>query len=146
MLRRAKPSEIGGIRRNPVDAKAREVAEPIVEAIRVEGEPALRRYAGQLGELREGGKLLFERDVELRAAYNSIGDDQREMLERTAARVRAFAQAQKNSISFDPFFCSALICSRLVAASTALLPNDAISPNSLSDFRREVLRYQDNLR
>ena len=99
MLTRAEPSAIDRIRRNPVDNKARSVAEPIVEAIRTEGEVALRRYAVQFGELKEGAKLVLTRDVELKAAYDSISTAEREMLERTAARIRAFAVAQKNSIA-----------------------------------------------
>jgi phosphoribosyl-ATP pyrophosphohydrolase/phosphoribosyl-AMP cyclohydrolase/histidinol dehydrogenase len=99
MLRRAAPSEIGGLRRNPVDPKARAVAEPIVEAIRKEGELALRQYAEKFGELEEGGKLLLTRDVELKAAYDAISVDEREMLERTAARIRTFALAQRNAVA-----------------------------------------------
>ena len=64
LLRRADSSDISRLRRSPVDGKARAVAEPIVDAIRNEGEAALRRYAVQFGELKEGGKLLFTRDEE----------------------------------------------------------------------------------
>ena len=99
MLRRAEPSSIARLRRSPVNDKARSVAEPIVDAIRTEGEPALRRYAEQFGELEPGGKLIFTRDAELREAYESISEDERAMLKRTAERIRVFALAQKNSIA-----------------------------------------------
>ena len=68
-IRRAQPSDISSLRRNPVDTKARSVAEPIVDAIRKEGEAALRRYGEQFGELKPGDPLLLTRDVELKAAY-----------------------------------------------------------------------------
>jgi len=61
-LRRENASDVSGIRRNPVDNKARAVAEPIVDAIRSEGEAALRRYAERFGELQPGGKLILSRD------------------------------------------------------------------------------------
>ena len=77
MLSRADASAIDRIRRNPVDTKARSVAEPIVEAIRTEGEAALRRYAVQFGELKEGGKLLLTRNAELKDAYDSISAAER---------------------------------------------------------------------
>jgi len=98
MLRRLKPNEVPMIRRDPVDGKARAIAEPIVEAVRIEGEAAVRRYAEQFGELQPGQKLLLRREVELREAYESISDEERSCIERTAARVKAFAAAQRASI------------------------------------------------
>ncbi|KOO27671.1 ATP phosphoribosyltransferase [Chrysochromulina tobinii] len=99
MLRRLKPEEIPMIRRDPVDSKARLIAEPIVDAVRTEGEAAVRRYAEQFGEIQPGGKLILRREVELREAYDSISADDRACIERTAARIRAFAAAQRASIS-----------------------------------------------
>jgi len=97
LLRRLAVSEVPAIRRDPVDPKAREIAEPIVEAVRVEGEPALRRYAEQFGELRPGAKLIYQRD-DLKAAWDGIGDDERACLLRTMQRIRAFAAAQKATV------------------------------------------------
>eukprot|EP00966_Prymnesium_polylepis_P045956 1063682-Prymnesium_polylepis.1 len=98
LLKRLTPQEIPYVRRNPVDKKARTIAEPIVEAVREEGEPALRRYAEQFGELQPGAKLLYTRDAELKAAYDRVGQDVRDCLERIALRIRKFAQAQRDSI------------------------------------------------
>lgn len=98
-LRRLTPSEIPSVRRNPVDKKARSVAETIVEAVKTEGEPALRRYAEQFGELKPGATLVYTRDKELKAAYDAISAEERACLERTAARIKAFAIAQRDSIS-----------------------------------------------
>lgn len=98
LLKRIAPAEVPSVRRNPVDKRARAVAEPIVDAVRQEGEPALRRYAEQFGEIAPGGKLLFAREEELKAGYEAVSQEVRDCLERTAARVRAFAQAQRDSI------------------------------------------------
>ena len=86
------------IRRDPVDGKARAVAEPIVEAVRSEGEAAVRRFAEKFGEIAPGGKLTILQP-ELKAAYEGLDAAQRSMLDRTAARIRSFAAAQRESIS-----------------------------------------------
>ena len=93
-LTRLRPEEVPAIRRDPVDPKARLAAEPIVEAIRTGGEPALRSYAEKFGELTEGAPLLLEREKELKAAWESISQEQRNCLSRTAQRIRHFARSQ----------------------------------------------------
>jgi ATP phosphoribosyltransferase len=99
MLKRLAVSEIPAVRRDPVEPKARTIAEPIVEAVRTEGEKALRRYAEQFGELQPGAKLVYTRDNELRKAYETLDPEQRQCLERTAARIRAFAAAQRECLT-----------------------------------------------
>ena len=98
MLKRLKPEEVPRIRRDPVDARARSIAEPIVEAVRTEGEVAVRRYAEQFGDIPQGAKLVIGQS-ELRDAYDSLDAEQRMMLDRTAARIRSFAAAQRESIT-----------------------------------------------
>ncbi|KAL1525814.1 hypothetical protein AB1Y20_020653 [Prymnesium parvum] len=98
MLKRIAPAEVPSVRRNPIDKQARAIAEPIVEAVRAEGEPALRRYAEQFGELAPAAPLLLPRSA-LLAAYERVSPDVRGCLERTAARIRAFAEAQVGSLS-----------------------------------------------
>ena len=97
-MRRLKAAEVPAIRRDPVDAKARVVAEEIVNAVKAEGEAAVRRYAEKFGEIERGAKLLYTRDAELKTAYESISEEDRACLLRTAARIRAFAAAQAASI------------------------------------------------
>ena len=97
-LRRIAAADIPAVRRNPVDRRAREVAEAIVEAVRDEGEAAVRRYAEKFGELAPGAPLVIMRE-ELKKSYDAISQEEREMLERTAARIRTFALAQKNAIT-----------------------------------------------
>ena len=98
LLRRLAAVDVPAIRRDPVDPKARVVAEQIVEAIRLEGEVALRRFAEKFGELEPGAQLVFSRD-ELLKSYNAISDDERACLERTADRIRKFAEAQKSCLT-----------------------------------------------
>ena len=88
---RLKPFEVPLIRRDPVDPKARAVAEPI-EAIR-EGEPALRRARSSSAN-HAGRPLVLRRDVELLAAWQATSHEDKATLKRTAARIRAFARAR----------------------------------------------------
>ena len=99
MLRRIAASEIPSVRRNPVETQARATAEEIVNAVRDEGEAAVRRYAERFGELTPGAPLILTRDVELKAAYEEISQAERDCLERTAGRIRAFALAQKGALT-----------------------------------------------
>ena len=98
LLKRLKPGEVPLIRRDPVDARARAIAEPIVEAVRTEGEVAVRRFSEQFGDIPQGAKLVYGQS-ELRDAYDALDAEQRMMLERTAARIRSFAAAQRESIT-----------------------------------------------
>ena len=99
MLRRLETHEIPMIRRDPVDPKARTIAEPIVEAVRTEGEAAVRRYAEQFGELAPGAKMVYTREAEMLEAYQSISVGERACLERTATRIKSFAAAQRSTIT-----------------------------------------------
>lgn len=99
LLARVAPCDVPRVRRNPVDKKALAAAEVIVEAVREDGEAALRRYAMQFGELQEGAPLVFTRDAELREAFDKISQEERDCLERTAERIRTFALAQKGALT-----------------------------------------------
>jgi len=70
-----------------------------VEAVRSEGEPALRRFAERFGELSPGDALVYRREVELKAAWESISQEERNCLARTAQRIRHFARSQRSSAS-----------------------------------------------
>ncbi|HVH67234.1 MAG TPA: histidinol dehydrogenase [Gemmatimonadales bacterium] len=79
----------------PRDAVA--VAAQAVEAVRVRGEPALREYAERFREVRPGGPLVIDRD-ELSLAFGRLPASDRERLERVAARIRSFAEAQRQAL------------------------------------------------
>lgn len=69
----------------------------IVEEVRERGEQALREYAERLGDVEQGAPMVLGRAA-LDAARDALPFDQRKLLERTAARIRSFATAQRNSL------------------------------------------------
>ena len=93
-LRRLAPDEVAGVRAAPVDPETLASAEGIVTAVRVEGEPALRRFAERFGDLAPGAPVVLGPDV-LAAALESVSSAERSVLERTADRIRAFAEARR---------------------------------------------------
>ncbi len=86
--------EIVGRRRSAVPAEALAAAAEIVEAVRREGEPAVRRHAERFGELQPNKAIVTERPA-LEQALRSLNRADRERLERVAGRIRAFAEAQR---------------------------------------------------
>ena len=83
-------------RRDPVDAQTLAVAAEIVGAVRDEGLPAVLRYAERYGDLH--GPPVIRRE-ELDRARAELPRDQREVLERTAERIRRFAEVQKRGLT-----------------------------------------------
>jgi phosphoribosyl-ATP pyrophosphohydrolase/phosphoribosyl-AMP cyclohydrolase/histidinol dehydrogenase len=94
MLRVLHPFDLPNHRHQPVDAATLAAAGVIVEKIRFGGEEALREEALRLGDLQPDGPLIYTA-AELQSALKALPVDQRELLERTAARIRRFAEAQK---------------------------------------------------
>ena len=86
--------EIVRRRRSAVPAEALAAAAEIVEAVRREGEPAVRRHAERFGELQRNKAIVTERPA-LEQALRSLNRADRERLERVAGRIRAFAEAQR---------------------------------------------------
>jgi len=86
--------EIVRRRRSAVPAEALAAAAEIVEAVRREGEPAVRRHAERFGELQPNKAIVTERPA-LEQALRSLNRADRERLERVAGRIRAFAEAQR---------------------------------------------------
>jgi len=81
----------------PVEPAAREQAAAILAAVQQRGEAGVREYGERFGELRPG-QAIVARKEELRAAYESLPSKHQALLERTAARIRAFATAQRESV------------------------------------------------
>ena len=69
----------------------------IVEDVRVRGDEALVEYCNRFGDLQAGDPLIITKD-ELLDAARSLGESERAVLERTVARIRHFAEAQRESI------------------------------------------------
>ncbi|KAG8467480.1 hypothetical protein KFE25_000796 [Diacronema lutheri] len=98
ILRRLLPSEVPVLRRDPVDPAARDVAAPIVEAVKARGIDAVREYAEKFGELKPGEPLIYTRP-ELEQAWNKLEPATQRLLVRTVHRVRRFALVQKAAIT-----------------------------------------------
>ncbi len=94
MLRTITPDAIAAATPAPIDAETLTAARSIFDQVRTEGQPALRRLASNLDALPSDAPLVLDRPA-LDAALATINPDTRALLERTADRIRAFAQAQK---------------------------------------------------
>lgn len=89
--------EIPSLRRDPVDAATLAGAAKIVEDVRERGEAAVLEHALALGDI-EPGQSLFVSRAELEEARAQLDAQARGVLERTAARIEAFARAQRDSV------------------------------------------------
>jgi phosphoribosyl-ATP pyrophosphohydrolase/phosphoribosyl-AMP cyclohydrolase/histidinol dehydrogenase len=83
--------------REPVDPATLEAASGILSDVRANGDEALRRYASEHDGLGDGDALIVHRDA-LDGALDRIDSSARSVLERTAARVRRFAAAQRHAL------------------------------------------------
>jgi len=97
LLRRIGVEGLASGRRGAVDAATLAGARDIVEDVRVRGAAALRAYAVRFGDVAEDGALVIGRG-ELEAAFAGLGAGERALLERTAGRVRRFAEVQRAAL------------------------------------------------
>ncbi len=97
LLRRVAPDALDAARSDPLDAATRAAADAIVEDVLARGEPALRAHAERLGDVEPGAALYVDR-AGLDAALAELPAADRALLERTAARIRAFAEAQRRAL------------------------------------------------
>lgn len=81
-----------------LDPGAVEEARAIIDDVRARGEVALRHHAERLGDLQPGAPLIIGRDG-LERAWHALEDSTRALLERTAARIDAFAKAQREALA-----------------------------------------------
>jgi phosphoribosyl-ATP pyrophosphohydrolase/phosphoribosyl-AMP cyclohydrolase/histidinol dehydrogenase len=96
-LRRLLPDEVDRIEREPVDSRTLARAAEIVEMVRAEGERAVRSFGERFGDLAPGAPLVLDRDA-IQDARDRLPSDQLELLERTAERIRTFAEAQRAAL------------------------------------------------
>ena len=80
-----------------LDAKTLAAAARIVEAVRKRGEVALRKHAERFGDMSPGAPLYYNR-ADLARALAGLSPEERSRLERVAARIRAFAVAQRGAL------------------------------------------------
>ena len=83
---------------DPVAPDAEATAKQCLADIKSGGEAAVRRYAEKFGDVAEGEPLVIGKD-RMQAAFDGLPAAEREMLERTAARVKAFASAQRAAVT-----------------------------------------------
>eukprot|EP00047_Mylnosiga_fluctuans_P001864 m.222201 g.222201 ORF g.222201 m.222201 type:complete len:1332 (-) comp10729_c0_seq1:65-4060(-) len=96
-LRRIAPDAVPALHRDPVDPSARSIAESILMDVRDYGEAALRNHALRLGDIKDGEQLVLA-PADLKAAFDALDPAQQGVLQRTADRIRKFAEAQCNSV------------------------------------------------
>ena len=99
LLRRVAPEDVpdSEARSDPVDAETLAAAAEIVDAVRREGEVALRRFAERFGDIEPAAPLVLGRD-EICEALDSVDAKDRELLVRVAERIDRFAGAQRASV------------------------------------------------
>ncbi|MGP1310617.1 MAG: histidinol dehydrogenase, partial [Phycisphaerales bacterium] len=94
LLRRVSAAEVARSVRPAVDAETLAAAGEIVGSVRTGGEVAVRSFAERFGERASGEPLVLDRRA-MRAALDGLSAEERGVLERTAARIEAFAAAQR---------------------------------------------------
>jgi len=98
LLRIISPDRVEPVRLNPVDQEILAAAEDIVADVKTRGWNSLIDHALRLGDLREGDRAVYTR-ADLEETLASIDTRTRELLERAAARIRAFARAQREALA-----------------------------------------------
>ena len=97
-MKRLSPSDVRTLARRPVDDDALADAARIVSEIASGGDGALRRLAERYDGLAPGAPLLLG-ESDLEASRRALDADTHALLERTAARIRRFAEAQRASLA-----------------------------------------------
>ncbi len=98
MLRRLTPAEIPPRNAGAVDAQTLADAALITDDVRARGFDAVRDHALRLGDIDAAAPLVLGPEA-LRATLDQLPAGQAELLERTAARIRRFASAQREALS-----------------------------------------------
>ena len=98
MLQRLKPADVSRARVDPVDPATLAQAAQILSDVRSGGAQALRQHAERLGDLAAAEPLVLGRQ-QLRDALAALAPGDREVLARTAARIRAFAEVQRRALA-----------------------------------------------
>ncbi|QQR90016.1 MAG: histidinol dehydrogenase [Myxococcales bacterium] len=96
-LKRATPEQLSQQRLDLVDPKTLQSVSAIMEEVRKGGDEAVRKYALRFGDLQADDALVISR-AELEQALKHISANERALLERTAARIQAFADLQRHAI------------------------------------------------
>lgn len=98
LLREITLDQIEASAPSAVDEVTRVTARSIVDSVRTGGEAVLREYTTGLDGLSPSAPLVLDRAALERAA-EGLSASTRQLLERTAERIRAFATAQRDALS-----------------------------------------------
>lgn len=98
-LRRLSPNEVRALRFDPVDPKARDQAAEILATVREKKLDGLISEAVRLRDIDNASSKLFYTPAELKEEYEKLDEDTKGVLRRTADRIKAFAEAQRASIT-----------------------------------------------
>mmetsp|Transcript_41066 Transcript_41066/g.103473 ORF Transcript_41066/g.103473 Transcript_41066/m.103473 type:complete len:1621 (+) Transcript_41066:244-5106(+) len=98
LLRRLRPQEVPRGRRMAFDERSAAIAQKIVKEVQSGGLDALVETAVRLGDLASPQDKLFYSPQELEKAFRALDRDTRQLLRRTADRIKAFAESQRNSL------------------------------------------------
>jgi len=93
-LRRISSDAVPSLRRDAVDAETLERAGGIVDDVRARGEEGLRDWSVRLGDLPDASAPVVLGPDALAAAWKRLSPEAQGVLQRTADRIRAFADAQ----------------------------------------------------
>jgi phosphoribosyl-ATP pyrophosphohydrolase/phosphoribosyl-AMP cyclohydrolase/histidinol dehydrogenase len=88
------PEAVEAAHLSPLDAPTQTAARAILDDVRTRGEAALRDHAVRLGDITVDAPLVLTR-ADLAAAARAVPAAELALLERTADRIRAFAEAQR---------------------------------------------------
>jgi phosphoribosyl-ATP pyrophosphohydrolase/phosphoribosyl-AMP cyclohydrolase/histidinol dehydrogenase len=80
------------------DTEVARTAAEIVEDVRERGEEAVRHHAERLGDIVPGQTLVRDRQ-DLRAAFESLEEETRQLLARMHRRIEGFSRAQREGLS-----------------------------------------------
>ena len=92
------PNAVTSLRREPVDPDTYIAAVKLVESVRTGGFEKLVELGIHYGDIQKGAKVIYTR-ADLDEALAKISAEDRAVLERTAKRIEAFAQGQRDSLS-----------------------------------------------
>ena len=97
ILRLISAADLPAARRQALDDETIRMAGQIVRDVQTGGQAALRQHAERLGDLQPGQPLAIGK-AELNDAVSQIDSETRALMERVSERIRAFADAQLNSL------------------------------------------------
>lgn len=99
VLKIVSPSDVNSMSFDPVDPLARDQAAAILKTVKENGLDGLLETAVRLKDIESKDSKLFYTHAELEPFFLSLDEHSREVIKRTAERIKAFAQSQRNSIT-----------------------------------------------